>query len=102
MIGKKLRRIIELSLSMFCTLNEKKKYPAYVSKHNINREKQGILLMIPNGEEPEAKSEGQWHYFKRNKIMMIFIVPIVCILLEQKPHLNLMKKFVKTKIFVTL
>ena len=25
-------------------------YPAYVSKHNSNREKQFILLMIPNEE----------------------------------------------------
>ena len=32
-------------------LKEKKIYPAYVSKHNSNREKQVILLMIPNGEE---------------------------------------------------
>ena len=46
-------------------------YPAYVSKHNSNREKQVILLMISNGELHEAKSEGriaksegrrQWHY----------------------------------------
>ena len=29
-------------------------YPAYVSKHNANREKQVILLMIPNREG--------WHY----------------------------------------
>ena len=35
---------------MFCTL-KKKKYPAYVSKHNSNCEKQVILLMIPNGEK---------------------------------------------------
>ena len=33
-------------------------YPAYVSKHNSNREKQVILLMIPNGEGREAKYEG--------------------------------------------
>ena len=26
-------------------------YPAYVSKHNSNCEKQIVLLMIPNGEE---------------------------------------------------
>ena len=25
-------------------------YPTYVSKHNSNREKQVIILMIPNGE----------------------------------------------------
>ena len=27
-----------------------KRDPAYVSKHNSNREKQVIILMIPNGE----------------------------------------------------
>ena len=30
-------------------------YPAYVSKHNSNHEKQVIILMIPNGEG--------WYYF---------------------------------------
>ena len=30
--------------------------PAYISKYNLNREKQMILLMIPNAEK-----EG-WHY----------------------------------------
>ena len=34
---------------------EKEKiYPACVSKHDLNREKQIVLLMIPNGE--------RWHY----------------------------------------
>ena len=32
---------------------EKEKYPAYISKHNSTREKQIIILMIPN-EEKEA------------------------------------------------
>ena len=47
---------------MFCML---KKYiyiySAYVSKHNSNREKQVIFLMIPNGEGRgrEAKSKGR-------------------------------------------
>ena len=40
---------------MFCMVKKKKIYPAYVSKHNSNREKQVILLMIPNGEG--------WNYF---------------------------------------
>ena len=32
-------------------------------KNNSNCEKQDILLMIPNGEKREAKSEGQrWYY----------------------------------------
>ena len=33
-------------------------YFAYVSKHNLNREKQVILLMIPNRNGLEAESEG--------------------------------------------
>ena len=37
---------------MFCIMIKSKKiYPAYVSKHNSNREKQVILLMILNGEK---------------------------------------------------
>ena len=35
-------------------LKKEKTYPAYVSKNNANREKQAILLMIPNWEK--------WHY----------------------------------------
>ena len=35
---------------MFCLRKMKKKYSAYVSKNNANREKQVILLMISNGE----------------------------------------------------
>ena len=36
-----------------------KKYPAYVSKHNSNREKQVILLMIVYGEGPKGQ---RWCY----------------------------------------
>ena len=39
---------------MFFCARKVKIYPACVSKHNLNREKQVILLMIPNGEG--------WHY----------------------------------------
>ena len=39
---------------------KEKIYPAYVSKHNSNREKQVILLMIPNGEG--------WHYLAVKKL----------------------------------
>ena len=35
---------------MFCIL-KKKIYPAYVSKHNLIREKQFIILLVPNGKE---------------------------------------------------
>ena len=38
-------------------------YPAYVSKHNSNRKKQLILLMILNGEG--------WHYFAVKKISLL-------------------------------
>ena len=62
MIRKKLKRIIEQLLSMFCMLKKKNIYPAYVSKHNLNCKKQAILLMIPCSEKCEAKSEGRWHY----------------------------------------
>ena len=44
--GKKMQRL----LLMFCMLKKTKIYPAYVSKHNSNYEKQIILLMILNGE----------------------------------------------------
>ena len=43
-------------------------YPAYVSKHNSNREKQVILLMIPNGKGCQGKSEGRWHYLEVKKL----------------------------------
>ena len=33
-------------------------YPTYISNHNSNREKQVIILMIPNGEG--------WHYLALN------------------------------------
>ena len=36
---------------MFYMLKKKKIYPAYVSKHNSNREEQVILLMISNREK---------------------------------------------------
>ena len=39
---------------------KEKIYPAYVSKHNSNREKQVILLMISNGEK--------WHYLAVKKL----------------------------------
>ena len=45
---------------MFCILKKKKKYVPYVSKHNSNREKQVILLMITNGEG--------WYYLAAKKL----------------------------------
>ena len=43
---------------MILYVKKEKRYPAYVSKHNSNREKQVILLMVSNGEKREGKSEG--------------------------------------------
>ena len=51
MIQKKFRKTIKQLLLMFCVLKKEKKYPAYISKHNLNREKQAITLMISNREE---------------------------------------------------
>ena len=56
---------------------KEKTYPAYISKHNSNREKQVIPLLIPNEEK--------WHYLAVKKlsallggitpnIMVVFIV----------------------------
>ena len=47
---------------------KEKIYHTYVSKHNPNREKQVILLMIPNGEKRKAKSKGRWHCLAVNKL----------------------------------
>ena len=50
MIGKILKNNKTISLNVLYT-KTKKIYPSYVSKHNSNREKQVILLMISNGEK---------------------------------------------------
>ena len=48
---------------MFCMLKKEKIYPAYVSKHNSNREKL-VFLMVPNGEG--------WHYLALKKLSALF------------------------------
>ena len=48
---------VTIALNVLCAKKEKI-YPACVSKHNSNREKQVILLMISNEEICVAKSEG--------------------------------------------
>ena len=50
-------------------MKKEKIYPAYVSKHNSNGEKQVTLLVIANGEGRKAKSERRrWHYLAVKKI----------------------------------
>ena len=66
---------------------KKKKYPAYVSKHNSNREKQIILLMITNGKGCHSLVVKKLSALLRGikpKIMMNVIVWNVFIVLEQK------------------
>ena len=60
MIGKKIEKNnVTIGLNVLYAKKEKI-YPAYVSKHNSNREKQVILLMISNREKGHlAKSEGR-------------------------------------------
>ena len=55
MIGKKNEK--DNALNVLYDKKEKT-YPTYVSKHNSDREKQVILLMILNGEKRKAKVEG--------------------------------------------
>ena len=68
MIGKKFEKnSVKIALNVLYAEKEKI-YPACVSKHRSNHEKQVILLMIPNGEKREAKSEGQWQYLAVKKL----------------------------------
>ena len=46
---------VTIALNVLCSKREET-YPAYVSKHNSNREKQVILLMISNGKRQESYS----------------------------------------------
>ena len=47
------KKYVIIALNVLYAKKEKKMYPTYVSKRNPNREKQVILLMIPNGEKRE-------------------------------------------------
>ena len=59
MIGKNLRNNLAFVLNALYS-KKKKIYPAYVSKRNLNCEKEVILLIIPNGKG--------WHYPAIKKI----------------------------------
>ena len=83
---------LKIALNVLYAKKEKKDL-AYVSKHNSNREKQIIFLMIPNEE--------RWHYMAL-LTRVIYIVRIVFFILQQKTNLNLLKNYVKIKFFVTL
>ena len=104
-------------------------YLSYVSENNSNREKQVILLIIPNGEARErsetlarrvkcegrkAKSKGQqrWHYLAVKKLSVLlrgttkhhsYFYRLHCLhSFATTKKLNRIKKYVKIKIFATL
>ena len=54
---------VTIALNVLYTKKEKI-YPAYISKINSNREKQVILLMIPNGQR-------RWHYLVVKKLSVL-------------------------------
>ena len=60
---KKIKNDVTIALNVLYAKKEKI-YPAYVSKHNSNYQKQVIILMIPNGEG--------WHYLAVKKLSAIF------------------------------
>ena len=60
MVGKKIEKNnVKIPLNVLYAKKENV-YPSYVSKHNSNREKQVVLLMISTRQKPrKAKSEGR-------------------------------------------
>ena len=105
---------VAIALHVFYAKKEKNIYPAYVSKHNSNREKQVILLMIPNEEGSKAKSEGQRrrHHLAVKKLLELLRVitskhngNFYCLncldsFATEKNNLNHIKIYVKIKAFV--
>ena len=96
-----LIKIMQHLLLMFCMLKKKKYIPLMFQ--NINRKKQLVLLMIPNGEV--------WHDLAVKKLSALlkvitsklkgdFYCLIDFISLEQKTNLNRIKQYVKIKDFV--
>ena len=62
MIGKKIEKN-NVTIALNVLHAKKKIYLAYISKHKSNREKQNIILMIPNGEG--------WHYLAIKKLLVL-------------------------------
>ena len=96
---------------MFCLLKKVYIYPAFVSKHNSNREKNVILLMIPNREKialsccSKFVSIIKWLLLRallRPNIMVILILWIAFLLSEEKTKLDLIEEYVKIKDFCNI
>ena len=97
-------------LQLFNVLHAKKQkiYTVCIWKHNSNREKHVITLIISNEEGCKRR---RWYYLAVKRLsaltskrygLNIFIVYIVFIPLDQKINLNRIKEYVKIKPFVTL
>ena len=89
---------------MFCIAEKEKNISCLYSKHNSNREKQVILLMIRNCKK-------LLHYLAVKKLSALlrgitskhysdFYFLIAFISLEQNANLNDIKEYVNIKIFV--
>ena len=77
-------------------IKEKEILPAYIWRHNSTREKQIILLMIPNEERKKGV------ILHKMIILLHFSVWIALILSKQKISSRILKKYVNIKIFVEL
>ena len=88
MIGKKLGKTMRQLFLTFSVTKKKKIYPACVSIHNSNREKQVIFLMIWNGE--------WWYYLAAKKLS-----PLLRRITSRRKKFRSIKKYAK-QIFVKL
>ena len=98
-------------------LKKKKKYTVYVSKGNSYREKQVVLLMIPNGKGRKQsetlatwtkyKGQRRWHYLAVKKLSELlrgitfrwFLLPELPSFLWNKKKLESHKKVWENKDF---
>ena len=109
MIGKKIKKNnLKIYLNILYAKKEKL-YPAYVSKHKSNREKQvdiqfEIFLLTPIGD--------RWHYLAIKKLAALlrgitskYHCDFFCLNClhssSEKANANIVKKYVKINIFVT-
>ena len=101
-LKKNEKNNVTIALNVLYAKKEKI-YPAYVSKHNSNCEKQVMLLIFPKGEK--------WHYIALKKLSVLLrgLTPkhygdfycLNCLhCFRTKNKLESHKKYVKIKIFV--
>ena len=100
MMGKKLRKIMQRLLLMFCMLKKKKIYPAYVSKHNSNREK---LSYSFNHSKQRKMALSCSKKIIRGIMFKSYgdFYCLNCLHSFRTKNFNHINKFVKIKIFVT-